>query len=110
VDALRQFMKDADGLDLPDLTKGTVSEVLKQDDLPVLSRRLLNIRAEASSTTPSKYRTMLKSMCADGRIKGMVQFNGAARTGRDAGRIVQLQNLARPAFKNHVLEAFIEAV
>lgn len=57
------------------------------------ARRLLAIRAEMGKTSTKKYTSMLRCVCRDGRIHGITQFCGAARTGRWAGRLVQLQNL-----------------
>lgn len=56
------------------------------------------LRRQAGKTSNRKYRTMLQSVCPDGRIRGLLQFYGAARTGRWAGRLVQVQNLPQ----NHI--------
>ncbi len=107
--ALLTYIKERLGVDLGDLTKGNVTALLK-DELDPKLRRLLELRQEASSTSPAKYQTILNAVCSDGRIKGMTQFCGAARTGRDAGRLVQLQNLPRPSLKPETIEAGIAAM
>lgn len=54
---------------------------------------LLRLRAESAKTSNEKYDAMLTSMCCDGKVHGLLQFYGAGRTGRWAGRLVQVQNL-----------------
>ena len=54
---------------------------------------MLDIRAGLSKTSTEKYKAMLRTVCPDGRIRGLTQFYGASRTGRWAGRLVQMQNL-----------------
>lgn len=88
------------GLDITSLTKDDVSFILaniKDMDIPEddkeLVIRFLKIRQELGKTSVSKYEAMDRSYCSDLRIRGMLQFYGANRTGRWAGRIVQLQNL-----------------
>ena len=58
-------------------------------------KRLLEIRLELSKTSVKKYAAMDAAVCEDGRVRGLLQFYGANRTGRWAGRIVQVQNLPR---------------
>lgn len=93
-DALLNFLRTDCGLVLQDMTKDTVEWALTQEISP-LARALLETRSQAASTTPSKYRALIEATGADGRLRGAVQFCGAARTGRDAGRIFQPQNLIR---------------
>lgn len=81
------------GIDLPDsLDKTAVGGLLKQD-IPPEVRRVLEIRQATGKTSNKKYAAMLASACADDRVRGMLKFYGANRTGRWAGRVVQLQNL-----------------
>lgn len=75
-------------------------EGLNKQSLPDLkaaakgdAARVLEIRAELGKTSTTKYGAMLDCVCKDGRIRGLLQFCGAARTGRWAGRLVQVQNL-----------------
>ena len=58
------------------------------------ARRVLEIRTELAKTSVTKYTAMRGAICEDGRVHGMLQFYGS-RTGRWAGRIVQLQNLPK---------------
>jgi DNA polymerase len=81
-----------------DMSKAAVAEALsggvENDDV----RRMLKIRQALGKTSTKKYQAMLSSACRDDRVRGMLQFYGANRTGRWAGRIVQLQNLPQ----NHI--------
>lgn len=80
---------------------GTAIKSMNKTELPNIvataqsdkARRLLAIRSEMGKTSTKKYTSMLRCVCDDGRIHGITQFCGAARTGRWAGRLVQLQNL-----------------
>lgn len=82
-----------EGIDLPgSLDKAAVGALLKQD-IPPEVRRVLEIRQALGKTSNKKYTAMLDSACSDDRVRGMLKFYGANRTGRWAGRIVQLQNL-----------------
>ncbi len=92
-----------------DLTKKTVSALLKTDLDPV-ARELLEIRQQAAATSPAKYKVLLDATSSDGRLRGTLQFCGASRTGRDAGRIFQPQNLPRPTMDADVIETGIAAM
>lgn len=82
-----------EGIDPPDsLDKTAVGALLKQD-IPPEVRRVLEIRQALGKTSNKKYTAMLDSACSDNRVRGMLKFYGANRTGRWAGRVVQLQNL-----------------
>lgn len=86
------------GLSAVSLNKDAVNELLSSDiDADV--RRLLEIRQEMGKTSVKKYETMQNAVCADGRIRGVLQYYGANRTGRWAGRLVQVQNLPRNYLK-----------
>lgn len=104
------YMRDARGFETEDLTKGTVETLLKGTLDPHV-RELLEIRQQASATSPAKYGVLIGSTSTDGRLRGTVQFCGAGRTGRDAGRIFQPQNLPRSPdwFDGDVQEATIAA-
>lgn len=77
------------------------SDGLSKDYMPALldaapdeeTRRMLELRQEMSKTSVDKYNAMERSMCADERARGLLQFYGANRTGRFAGRLIQVQNL-----------------
>lgn len=84
-----------------DLSKAAVAEALSpghESLYPTHVRRMLELRQALGKSSTKKYQTMLASVCKDGRVRGMLQFYGANRTGRWAGRIVQLQNLPQ----NHI--------
>ena len=109
-DVLKKYINAEHGVDMADMTKGTVADMLKKDDVDPDLRELLVIRQQASATSPAKYRTLLKGVSADGRLRGTLQFCGASRTGRWGGRLFQPQNLPRPALKPSLIEAGIAAM
>ncbi len=78
-----------------DLKKETVKDLLKGDLESDNARRVLEIRQELAKTSTSKYVSMKTALCADGRVRGLLQHYGANRTGRWAGRLVQVQNLPK---------------
>ena len=79
------------GAELKDLTKETVSKALKTAEGPV--REVLDIQQQLAKASVSKYEALERATCHDGRIRGTLQYYGAGRTGRWAGRLVQVQNL-----------------
>ena len=93
---LKAYMLSAFGVDLPNMQASTIERRLADPDLPQELKDLLAMRAETSKTSVSKYKKLVD--CADGRgrLTGTIQFAGAGRTGRDAGRTFQPQNLPRP--------------
>lgn len=81
------------GLEVENLQKDTVTNLLDSTEGEV--KRMLEIRQELSKTSTKKYVAMESAVCDDGRVRGLLQFYGANRTGRWAGRLVQVQNLPR---------------
>lgn len=79
------------GLQVESLAKKAVTELLK--DAPPNLHEVLTIRQQMAKSSVRKYQAMQNAVCADSRVRGMFQFYGANRTGRFAGRLVQLQNL-----------------
>ena len=75
------------------LDKKAVKDMRQSGGLDADTDRALAIRQELGKTSVTKYQAMERSVCADGRVRGLFAYYGAARTGRYAGRIVQLQNL-----------------
>lgn len=81
---------------------------LRKDDYPKMlentdseaAKEIISIRQDLSKTSVKKFSAMLNSMRSDGRVRGLLQFYGANRTGRWSGRLVQVQNLPRGHFKN----------
>ena len=94
VSQLKSYIEKEIGEELPDLTKNTVKELMKTTDNETV-KRMLEIRQELSKTSVKKYIAMKETVCADSRTRGLLQFYGANRTGRWAGRLVQVQNLPR---------------
>lgn len=94
VQQLKGYLSDH-GLETEDLGKKTVNELIKTapDDM----KKVLTLRQQTAKSSIKKYQTMERAACDDNRIRGMFQFMGAPRTGRFAGRLVQLQNLKRNA-------------
>ena len=86
------------GFAVPNLQKGTIAEILPTVEDPII-KRVLEIRQELSKTSVKKYEAMRQAVCDDGRVRGLLQFYGANRTGRWAGRLVQVQNLPRNYLK-----------
>ena len=80
---------------LDDLRKDTVSKTLESDNLLPEVERALKIRQELGKTSTKKYDAIEVCVCSDSRVRGLLQFYGANRTGRWAGRLVQVQNLPR---------------
>lgn len=90
---------DGEGVRMANLQKATVSEELEKEDIPDKVRRVLEIRQQLGKTSVKKYVAMATAKCEDDRIRGLTQFYGANRTGRWAGRLVQMQNLPRNYLK-----------
>lgn len=95
---LQQWLTEQ-GVQLDNLQKATVEETLTRETLPKNVRRILEIRQQLGKTSVKKYTAMRTAKCEDDRIRGLTQFYGANRTGRWAGRLVQLQNLPRNYLK-----------
>ena len=90
VNQLKAWLADQD-MPMESLAKKIVQEKATQTDGIVAE--LLNLRLELSKTSVKKYEAMARCVCGDGRVHGLLQFYGANRTGRWAGRLVQAQNL-----------------
>lgn len=80
---------------ISDLRKDTVAKMLSREDNSPEVQRMLEIRQELGKTSTKKYDAIRTCVCSDGRVRGLLQFYGANRTGRWAGRLVQVQNLPR---------------
>lgn len=87
---MKQWLSD-NGLDTDTLGKKAVVELLKT--APPELADVLRLRQRLAKSSVKKYQTMENAVCADGRARGMFQFYGANRTGRWAGRLIQMQNL-----------------
>ncbi len=92
VSQLKQWLETETGRKIDSLNKESVNELL-DGEISLKARRVLLLRSRIAKTSVTKYEAMKRSVCKDGRIRGLLQFYGASRTGRWAGRIVQVQNL-----------------
>lgn len=90
VQQMKQWLAD-NGLEMDSLGKKEVAAVLKTAPEPL--RTVLTLRQQLAKSSVKKYQAMENAVCEDGRARGMFMFYGANRTGRFAGRIIQLQNL-----------------
>ena len=84
------------GVEAESLSKKAVADMIEESDGEV--EELLRLRLLMAKTSVKKYEAMERSVCSDGRVHGLLQFYGANRTGRWAGRLVQVQNLPQ----NHI--------
>lgn len=92
VQQLTRWLSDAEGVEIEKLTKETLPALIKAAN-STTTKRVLEIRQELSKTSVKKYAAMDAAVCDDDRVRGLLQFCGAGRTGRWAGRLVQVQNL-----------------
>lgn len=97
VQQMKQWLSD-NGLETDTLGKKAVAEMLKT--APPELQTVLTLRQQLAKSSVKKYQAMETAVCADGRARGMFQFYGANRTGRWAGRIIQMQNLPQ----NHLAD------
>lgn len=109
-DALLRHLVAAYGIELPDLQQSTVERRINDPDLPAELRELLAVRLQASSTSTSKYKTLTRAVSRDGRLRDTLQFCGASRTGRWAGRLFQPQNIPRPVLEHADIDQGIAAL
>lgn len=91
---LKKWIKSQTGEEVKSLTKDTIPQLIKNAESPEL-KEVLTLKAMVSKSSVTKYQAMLKCVCPDGRAHGLFQYYGANRTGRWAGRLIQLQNLPR---------------
>jgi DNA polymerase len=97
---LLKWLQEAEDDDtITDLTKKTVPTLLANTDNETV-HKVLMLRQELAKTSVSKFSAMARAVCRDGRVRGLTQFYGANRTGRWAGRIVQVQNLPQNKLKD----------
>ena len=94
VKQLARWLSTETGDDITSLRKETIKELLGRDNADHV-QRMLEIRQELGKTSTKKYDAIEAAVCDDGRVRGLLQFYGANRTGRWAGRLVQVQNLPR---------------
>jgi len=95
---LKGWLKEATGQEIKSLAKEFIPELLVHEDPRV--REAISLRQHLKKTSNAKYPTMLAATCDDGRAHGLFQFYGANRTGRWAGRLIQMQNLPQNHLKH----------
>ena len=98
----------APAFDVPNAQKSTLNDLLADEDLPDDARTLIEMRLGASSTASTKYNPLLLGLSSDGRRRGCIQYGGASRTLRFAGKGFQPQNLARGYFSGDELDTGVE--
>lgn len=98
----------APGHEILNAQKSTLNDLLADDDLPDDARTIIEMRLGASSTASTKYNPLLLGLSADGRRRGCLQYGGAKRTLRWAGKGFQPQNLARGHFSGDELDQGID--
>ncbi len=94
---LKEWLLD-NGVQVDSLSKKAVADLARESEGEV--ERLLKLRLQLAKTSLKKYEAIERVLCPDGRVRGLLQFYGANRTGRWAGRLVQVQNLPQ----NHLLD------
>lgn len=109
-DQLLVFILAEYGVDLPDMRADTLRRRMEDPELPESVKLLLSIRLEATKTSTAKYKALVNATSADGRLRNTLQFAGAQRTARWAGRIFQPQNMPRADMKQEQIDLGIEAL
>lgn len=92
VSQIKNWLFDQEGKEFPSLNKKVIADVVSVLETEK-AKEFMSLRSELAKSSTAKYEAMLRSVCSDGHVKGCFQFYGANRTGRFAGRLVQLQNL-----------------
>lgn len=106
---IKSWFRDVSGVEVESLRKDKISEVKEQISEPKV-HEMLELRASLSKTSTEKYAAMVRTACTDNRIRGLTQFYGAGRTGRWAGRLVQMQNLPQNKISDQDLNTARELV
>jgi DNA polymerase len=109
-DKLLQHILSEYGVQLPDMRADTLERRLNDPNLPDGVRDLIHIRLQASTSSVSKYKRIVKGISKDGYMRGLLQFSGASRTQRWAGRLLQPQNFLRPTLPQTDIDAGVEAI
>lgn len=107
--ALRAWI-NAQGIDCNSVGKAEVLDLLADDALPEKVRGILLIRQEASRSSTAKITKMITGKSDDNRVRGCLQYYGAASTGRWAGRRIQLQNLKRPQISQEEIDDIMDMI
>ncbi len=91
---LKKWIFKTTGVQVKSLSKSTIPDLLAETDSKDV-KKVLKLRQKLAKTSVKKYEAMDRAVCDDGRVRGLLQFYGANRTGRWAGRLVQVQNLPK---------------
>jgi DNA polymerase len=91
---IKDWMSDTAALEVESLNKDAIPGLIEETDDEEV-KRMLELRQEMAKTSVKKYQAMQRGLCLDERVRGLLQFYGAGRTGRWAGRLVQVQNLPK---------------
>jgi DNA polymerase len=98
------------GVDVEGVAKNDVTELIDTPGTPAIVLRAVRLRQEAAKSSTAKLKAMINGLCADGKVRGMFQYHGAAATGRWAGRRIQFQNLPRPVLGNKDISKVFEII
>lgn len=96
---LKSWLEEQTGKQIGALNKKALSRLIEESD-STLVKTVLRLRSDMAKISNKKYEAMLEGLCSDGRIRGFLKFYGASRTGRWAGRNVQVQNLPQNHLKD----------
>lgn len=110
LDTLIGYLLERFGYSVPDLQRGTLENRLNDPACPPEVRELLSIRLSCSKASVKKFKVLQNATGSDGRLRGCLQFFGAVRTGRWAGRLFQPQNLPRGSLTPPEVEEAISAL
>lgn len=109
--AFKSYLNEAMNANLPDLKTSTLNDMLNNPDIDKNLREAISIRIETSRNASAKYKRLIECADENERLHDTIQFMGASRTGRDAGRIFQPQNLPRTTmWGEHEGEALTQAI
>lgn len=95
---IKNWIKQKTGVEIKSLNKKVMPDVYQQVGNNECVQKMLDIRAALSKTSVEKYNAIIRCACQDSRIRGLTMFYGASKSGRWAGRLVQVQNLPQ----NHI--------
>lgn len=110
VTQLLKWLAETTGKEINNLRKDTVARMIDSQIVTGDAARVLKIRQELGKTSTKKYDAIKASVCEDNRVRGLLQFYGASRTGRWAGRLINVQNVVRTSIDINLLPMAREAV
>ena len=108
-DKLITYIKEEYGWDIPTMTKAELEKRVSDTSIPEPVRELLALRLMSTKTSVKKFESVINAVNKDNRLRGCLQFRGAARTGRWSGRLFQPQNLPRPSMSEDEILLAINA-